>query len=104
MKTDYYAMIDEIFNERLKTPGCLIDAEALASLDSQKEFDKMQAMAAQQKYMSSAVAKRDGGSQKSAKGSKQKSSQSQSKANESVSKSQTSDMMSSTQMSQTGTN
>ena len=41
MKSDYYAMIDEIFNERLKTPGCLIDAEALASADSQKEFDKM---------------------------------------------------------------
>ena len=31
MKTDYYAMIDEIMTERLKHPGCMIDAEALAS-------------------------------------------------------------------------
>ena len=31
MKTDYYAMIDEILTERLKHPGCMIDAEALAS-------------------------------------------------------------------------
>lgn len=31
MRTDYYAMIDEIMVERLKHPGCMIDAEALAS-------------------------------------------------------------------------
>jgi hypothetical protein len=34
MKTEYYAMIDEILVERLKHPGCMIDAEALASQDS----------------------------------------------------------------------
>ena len=30
MKTDYYAMIEEIMTELLKHPGCMIDAEALA--------------------------------------------------------------------------
>lgn len=100
MKTEYYQMIDEIMTERLKHPGCMIDAEALASQDSQKAFEQMQQ---QQKLMSSNMGKSDGGSQKSAKGSsKQRSSQS--KANESVSKSQTSDMNSATSMSQTGTN
>jgi len=39
MKSVYYAMIDEIMTERLKHPGCMIDAEALASQDSQKAFD-----------------------------------------------------------------
>ena len=96
MKSEYYQMIDEILTERLKHPGCMIDAEALASQDSQKAFDQMQA--AQSKLMNSAIARSDGGSNKSAKGSsKQRSSQS--KANESVSKSQTSDMMSGTSMS-----
>ena len=96
MKSDYYAMIEEIMTERLKHPGCMIDAEALAQQDSQAAFDSMQA--AQSKLMNSAVARSDGGSNKSAKGSsKQKSSQS--KANDSVSKSQTSDMKSSTSMS-----
>ena len=39
MKFEYYQMIDEILTERLKHPGCMIDAEALASQDSQKAFD-----------------------------------------------------------------
>jgi len=39
MRSEYYAMIDEIMVERLKHPGCMIDAEALASQDSQKAFD-----------------------------------------------------------------
>lgn len=30
MRSDYYSMIDEIMTERLKHPGCMIDAEALA--------------------------------------------------------------------------
>lgn len=34
MKADYYAMIEEIMTKQLKTPGCMIDAEALASQDS----------------------------------------------------------------------
>ena len=34
MKMDYYNMIDEILVERLKHPGCMIDAEALASGES----------------------------------------------------------------------
>jgi len=41
MRSDYYAMIDEIMTERLKQPGCMIDAEALACQDSQKAFDQM---------------------------------------------------------------
>jgi len=79
-------MIEEIMTERLKNPTTngMIDAEALAQQDSQTAFDQMQA--AQSKIMNSAIARSDGGSQKSAKGSsKQRSSQS--KANESVSKS-----------------
>jgi len=72
MRSDYYAMIDEIMTERLKQPGCMIDAEALACQDSQKAFDQMQA--AQSKLMNSAIARSEG-SQKSQKGSsKQKSS------------------------------
>ena len=39
MKSDYYAFIDSIMKEKLKHPGCMIDAEALASQDSQKAFD-----------------------------------------------------------------
>ena len=44
MKSDYYAMIEEIMTERLK-PGNngMIDAEALAQQDSQTAFDQMQA-------------------------------------------------------------
>ena len=34
MKADYYAMIEEIMTKQLKTPGCMVDAEALASQDS----------------------------------------------------------------------
>ena len=60
MKTDYYAMIEEIMTERLKHPGCMIDAEALAQQDSQTAFDQMQA--AQSKLMNSAIARSDGGS------------------------------------------
>ena len=82
MKTDYYAMIDEILTERLKHPGCMIDAEALASQDSQKAFDQMQA--AQTKLMSSAVARSES-SQKSQKGSSKRDRSSQSKAGNSVS-------------------
>ena len=62
MKSDYYAMIEEIMTERLK-PGSnngMIDAEALAQQDSQTAFDQMQA--AQSKLMSSAIARSDGGS------------------------------------------
>ena len=69
MRTDYYAMIDEIMVERLKHPGCMIDAEALASQDSQKAFDQMQA--AQTKLMSSAIARSES-SQKSQKGGSSK--------------------------------
>lgn len=76
-------MIDEIMTERLKHPGCMIDAEALASQDSQKAFEQMQQ---QQKMMSSAMGRSDGGSQRSGKGSS-KHKGSQSKATESVSKS-----------------
>ena len=39
MKFEYYQMIDDIMTERLKHPGCMIDAEALASADSQKALD-----------------------------------------------------------------
>ena len=60
MKSDYYAFIEEILTDKLKHPGCMIDAEALASQDSQKAFDQMQA--AQSKLMSSAIARSDGGS------------------------------------------
>jgi len=31
MKSDYYAAIEDILSERLKHPGCMIDAELLAS-------------------------------------------------------------------------
>ena len=68
MKSEYYAMIDEIMTERLKTPGCMIDAEALAAEDSKKAFESMQA--AQSKLMNSAIEGSQGGSQKrSGKGS-----------------------------------
>lgn len=41
MKSDYYAMIEEIMTERLKNPTTngMIDAEALAQQDSQTAFD-----------------------------------------------------------------
>jgi len=30
MKSEYYAMVEDIMVDRLKTPGALVDADALA--------------------------------------------------------------------------
>ena len=60
MKTEYYSMIDKILTDRLKTPGCMIDAEALATHDTDKALNSM--AVAQSKMMNSAIAKSEGGS------------------------------------------
>jgi len=38
METEYYAQINEMLEDRIKHPGCMIDAETMAQYNSLEEY------------------------------------------------------------------